>query len=705
MVGGALCPSFQSGDPLMTTFSANKARHRVHADWDTANAADDRGFLLAAYKRMRMIREFEQRCLTLSGGASPMVLGSAHFCAGQEAVPVGALAALAPEDRIVATYRGHGWVLECGVPPLSLFAEICQKEDGINGGRAGSAYVMAPDYGLIGENSIVGAGAPIACGAAIASQLAKASGVTVVTFGDGATSQGALHEGMVFAATRNLPVVFVCENNGWSELTPITDIVKIKRLAERARGYGMPGVTIDAGDPKAVRDTFREAVARARRGEGPSFIECKTFRLWGHYNGDTEHYRSKEDRAAAIAADPVSTLRARLIAAGHADEFALAAIDKDIVAAMDEVVEQTRAMPTPKLDTARSHVLGAIDLRPIAAANSLPAEEMTFAAAVNRALHDELAARADMIVYGEDVGKSGGVFGISRDLQKKFGAERVFDTPIAESAIMGSAVGAAFEGLRPVVEIMWSDFLLVALDQLVNQAANVRYVTRGERHLPMVVRTQQGATPGSCAQHSQSLEALLAHIPGLIVGMPSNPHDAYNMLRAAVANPDPCVIIESRAMYRDRGVVDLAADIDPIGTAKVRRQGRHVVLLTWGRITRTVLEAADQLAAKHGIEAAVVDLRWLSPLDDGTIMAAIDQAGGNGVVIHEANLTGGFGAEVAARISETHFRSLSRPIARIATPDIRMPASPVLQAALIPSVSVIVERVRHHMQADAVRVA
>lgn len=673
---------------FVSPYEVTQERRDIEARWRATDGDD--AFLREAYRRMKFIRAFEERCLALTAGPSPAILGSVHLCAGQEAIPVGALAALGSDDRLVATYRGHGWALEAGVPADRFLAEFCHRAQGVNGGRAGSPYLMAPAYGLVGENSIVGAGGPIACGVAMALQAAGRGQVALVSFGDGATSQGAIHEAMVFAAARNLPIIFLCENNGWSELTATSDIVKVRRLAERARGYGMQGATIDGGDPRIVRDVLREAVKKARDGGGPSMIECRTVRLWGHYNADVEHYRPKEDRAAAAAADPVARLRARLLAEGHAAEADLAAEDRDIEERLDAMVEWVRALPPPDAATARDHVLGPLPPPRAATAAEPAGEEMTYAAAVNRALRDELASRPEVLVYGEDVGKSGGVFGVSRDLQRTFGESRVFDTPIAESAILGSAVGAAFEGMRPIVEIMWSDFLLVALDQIVNQASNVRYVTQSDRTVPMVVRTQQGATPGSCAQHSQCLEALLVHVPGLIVGMPSTPNDAYHMLRAAAANPDPCIIIECRALYRERGPVDLAAPAEPIGAARVRKEGGDLAILTWGRITHVVMQAAAALE-KDGIRPTVLELRWLSPLDDAAIAAAVAACGGRVMIVHEANRTGGVGAEIAARIADRNFHLLTGPIRRIATPDMRMPASPHLQKALLPSVERIVE--------------
>lgn len=648
----------------------------------------DRDFALSAFRDLSFIRAFEQKAWDLSVEQPPAVVGSVHLCAGQEAIPVGACSVLGAHDRVIATYRGHGWALALGLDPQAVMDEICHRESGLNGGRAGSPYMMAPEQRFIGENSIVGAGAPIANGVAMALQASGDGGVVVVSFGEGAMNQGALHEGLVFAASRNLPVVFVCENNGWSELTPTARIVKIDRMSKRAAGYGMPGATIDGCDPLAVRDTMAIAVARARNGEGPSFIECNTVRLWGHYNRDVEHYRPREDRISAEAREPIARLRGRLLDAGMASEQELQATTDAVLAEVDHIGRKATAAPHPDPATAALHVVSAPEATtPSAWDNAPEAKEMTYQQAVNEALRAELAARPATRVFGEDVGHAGGIFGCTRNLQREFGENRVFDTPIAEASILGAAVGAAMSGLRPVAEIMWMDFLMVAMDQLVNQAANVRYVSRGAASAPMVVRVQQGATPGSCSQHSQSLEALLAHIPGLKVGLPSTPQDAYDMLRAAIADPDPCVIIEARSLYQTKGVVD--GFRTSVGASRSRRDGADLVLISWGPMANTAELAAARLA-ETGVEAAVLDLRWLSPLDETALIRVTQAAGGRALILHEANRTGGFGAEIMSRLIE---RGFSR-IARIGAPDIRVPAAPVLQATLLPSVDTIVAAAR-----------
>jgi len=633
---------------------------------------------LDAYRQMSTIRAFEERCLEL--GTEGLVSGSVHVCCGQEAIPVGAMSALGERDRVVATYRGHGWAIACGVPLEPLLAEICQRAGGINGGRGGSAHLAAPQYRLFGENSIVGAGVPIAAGLALAADARDEDAISLVSIGDGAINQGATGEGLAFAAARNLPLVVICESNGWSELTPTATMMRAS-ITARAAGYGIEAHEVDGCDPAAVEAAVAAAAATARQGQGPVFLECRTVRLLGHYNRDIEHYRPKQDRAFAEEQEPLARARA----SSELSEEQLDAADAEARAAVDAATEAVRAMPEPDPAEAREHLFAAPapDGATVEGEEG-PGEELTYQKAVNSALREELANRPELLVYGEDVGGAGGIFGISRGLQEEFGAERVADTPIAESAILGSAVGAAMAGMRPVVEIMWGDFLLVALDQLVNQAANVRYVSRGELQAPLVVRTQQGVTPGSCAQHSQSLEALLAHVPGIKVGLPATPHDAHAMLRAAIADPDPCLLFEARSLYQVKGPVDLEAPLEPAAGARLRRRGGDVSIITWGTMVAPVLEAADRLA-ERGVAATVLDLRWLCPLDLDAISEAVALSG-RVLVAHEANLTAGFGAEISAGIHERHFDELDSPVVRLGAPDSRIPAAPALQRALIPGV-------------------
>lgn len=326
------------------------------------------------------------------------------------------------------------------------------------------------------------------------------------------------------------------------------------------------------------------------------------------------------------------------------------------------------------------------------------ATEATYRAALGAALQRAMREYPETLVFGEDVAAPGGVFGVTRGLADEFG-DRVFDTPISESAMLGAALGAAMVGRRPVVEIMWADFLFVGIDQLVNQAANVRWLTRGRMTAPLTVRTQQGSLTSSSAQHSRCVEALLCHIPGLRVGLPSNPADAYTMLLAAIAADDPTIVIEHRAMYDQRGEVDLEAEIPAVGGATVARPGRDVTIVALSRMVGVALDAAELLAAE-GVEAEVVDPRWLSPLDWDTIGASLEKTN-RLIVVHEAVQTCGFGAEVAARAAERAFWHLDGPIVRVAAPDCPKPSAPTLEAVAIPDAERIARGVRQALAGAA----
>ena len=443
----------------------------------------------------------------------------------------------------------------------------------------------------------------------------------------------------------------------------------------------MESCAIDGNLTTAVVEAVGAAARRIADGEGPSFIEARTVRLGGHYNADVEHYRPAEDKEKAAALDPL------LRAASGVDRGVRDQIDAEIEAELEAAVAHARSAGVSIPATTEPHVYGSVS-QPRAATAEWKHQEMTYGAAVNAALRRILAGSPSSLLFGEDVAIPGGVFGVSRNLLREFGPDRVFDTPISESAILGAALGAAIGGLRPIVEVMWADFLLVALDQLVNQAANVRYISRGTQSAPFVVRTQQGTMPGSCAQHSQSLEAILAHIPGLRVGMPSTPQDAYEMTIAAFDCDDPVVLIESRALYQKKGVVELDGAAGPVGGARLRRSGSDAVVITWGAMVDSCLVAAERLEAE-GLRVSVLDLRWLSPLDVDSIASAV-KATNRVLVAHEANRTGGFGGEIVARVNEESWDYLDAPPARLAAPDTRMPAAPSLQAGLVPDADAVV---------------
>jgi len=324
----------------------------------------------------------------------------------------------------------------------------------------------------------------------------------------------------------------------------------------------------------------------------------------------------------------------------------------------------------------------------------MPEKKMSYAEAVNHALRRALDEDDTTLLFGEDVGVPGGVFGVTKGLHAQFG-DRVFDTPISESAILGGAIGAALVGRRPIVEIMWADFTLVALDQIVNQAANVRYINRGSLSAPITIRTQQGSAPGACAQHSQNLEAVFAHIPGIHVCMPATHQDAYDLLLTSIRSDDPTIVIENRTLYHgNKQLVTVGERIDPIGGAVTRRRGHDVTVTTWGSMQTRALDAAA-LLSQEGVSVEVIDMRWLRPLDIDAVARSVARTG-RLLVVHEAHQFAGLGAEVVAAIAELSV-PLKAPPRRIATPDARIPSAPALLAALIPDEATIATGIREVM--------
>jgi pyruvate/2-oxoglutarate/acetoin dehydrogenase E1 component len=318
--------------------------------------------------------------------------------------------------------------------------------------------------------------------------------------------------------------------------------------------------------------------------------------------------------------------------------------------------------------------------------------EMTYAQALNLALAEEMERDPSVIVLGEDIGSYGGVFGVTRDLQTRFGVRRVLDTPISETGFLGCAVGAAMCGLRPVVEIMFVDFTLVCMDQIINQAAKLPYLTGGQVRMPIVFRTQQGARPGTAAQHSQSLEALFAHVPGLRVMAPATPADARGMLKAAIRADDPVVFLEHKALYATSGLVPVAEHQVPIGRANIARPGSDVTALTYSAMLPVVLSAAEELA-RVGVSVEVIDLRTLAPLDESTVLESVRRTG-HVVVIHEGWRRGGYGAELASVIQELAFDWLDAPVGRLGARDVPKPFSPVFDSIFLPTADSVISALR-----------
>lgn len=552
--------------------------------------------LMEMYRRMLVIRGFEERVAALYRDGE--VPGFVHLSVGQEASAVGACWPLRPSDVITSTHRGHGHCIAKGLAPAPMFAELMARDAGTNRGRGGSMHIADPTLGIFGANGIVGAGLPIAVGAATASQLRADGNIAVAFFGDGAVAQGAFHEAVNLAAVWGLPVVFWCENNGYAEFSAARD-QHAADLSLRAAGYGLPYVTVDGNDVVACATAMSDAAARARDGQ-PVVVEATTYRWRGHYEGDPERYRDADELAEWKQRDPLVVAAARLAAEGVSPD-AIAAVEADVSQALDEALAWARAADRPSpsslfdfvtrpREAPTSHSNDGSAGTPVDGSGA-PEGSGIFRMmdAVHDALEVELERDPSVFVAGIDVGDGGNVFGLTRGLRERFG-DRVRDTPISETAIVGLGVGAAMAGMRPVVEVMYLDFVGVCLDQIMNQAAKLPYMTGGRALMGLTIRTQFGAGRSSGSQHSQSLEALLAHIPGLTVVMPSTPADAYGLLRASIADPNPVVFIENRLTYGLKGPRPPRDHLLPLGRSAVVRAGSHVTVVSVSRMVHDVLD-------------------------------------------------------------------------------------------------------------------
>ncbi len=626
---------------------------------------------------MLVIRGFEQHVAALyRDGEIP---GFVHLSIGQEATAVGACWPLGAADVITSTHRGHGHCLAKGLAPREMFAELMAREAGTNRARGGSMHIADPHLGIFGANGIVAAGLPIAVGAATASQIRADGNVVVAFFGDGAVAQGAFHEAVNLAAVWQLPVIFFCENNGYAEFSPAST-QHAAPLERRAGGYGVDYVAVDGNDVTATASATRDVVGAIREGRGPCIVEAATYRWHGHYEGDPERYRSEDEVQAWQARDPLLVHADRLRAEG-VDDDTIRSLEASVAHELDEAVDAARHFDRPAVRTLTDFV---VRPRPTHAEPPVPGDDAPVFRtmdAIRAALEVELATDDRVFVAGIDVGAGGNVFGLTRGLRDRFG-DRVRDTPISETAIMGLGVGAAMAGMRPVVELMYLDFVGVCLDQLLNQAAKMPFMTGGAAQMALTVRTQFGAGRSSGSQHSQSLEALLAHIPGLTVVMPSTPADTYGLLRAAIQDPNPVVFIENRLLYGMKGPQPPREHIVPIGKCAVVRPGTDVTVVSVSRMVHEAVAAAERVAG-DGISVEVIDLRTVAPLDMAPILESVHKTS-RLLIAHEAVLPFGIGAEIAATVADEGFWTLDAPIQRVGAAATPPPYAPDLERAWLP---------------------
>jgi pyruvate/2-oxoglutarate/acetoin dehydrogenase E1 component len=582
------------------------------------------------------------------------------------------------------------------------------------------------ELGNLGANGIVSGGMGSAVGAALSAHLLKTGRVVLCFFGDGASNNGNFHETLNMASIWKLPVVFVCENNQYAMSMPASFAIPVQ-VAERAASYAMPGVRVDGMDPLAVYDAVKIAVERARRGEGPSLVESLTYRYKGHSKSDKQAYRTKEEVKAWQERDCIARFERGLIEARLLTEREAADIEASVRAEIEAAIAFADASPEPdpaalledvyfedaanRTDTAMRGVMLDPARAVTPARATLPtwftrtfkthagdepapgARELSGSEALREAITQAMDADPAVFMLGEDIGKYGGAFGVTVNLFERYGPERIRDTPISENTIAGVAFGAGMTGTRPIAEMQFQDFVTLAMEQLVLQAAKVRYMFGGRTVCNFVMRLPAGSGTGAAAQHSESLESWFVNVPGLKVVAPSTPYDLKGLLLASIADQNPIMFVENKLIYKSKGAVPEAPYLIPIGKAAIRRPGRHVSIVGASITVPRALEAADVLA-KEGIEAEVIDLRTLKPYDLPAIVASVKKTG-RLLIAHEAPLLGGYGAEIAAAVAQSEaFGYLETPIVRLGGADVPIPYNRTLERAATPQTANIIDAAR-----------
>lgn len=711
---------------------------------------------------MQTIRAFEDCIVQMKSGAwSPMegfsFIGASHLSLGQEAVAVGALSAIHKSDFITSTHRGHGhgiakayfaltemsteellgWMGMSDATPAEMavakteshpqllarainlhlfktFAELFGKEEGYCRGRGGGMHIADFNVGHLGANAIVGGSFAIAVGAAMAAEKLQTGQVCICFVGDGAVNNGIAGEAMNFAAqdqfVHGCPVVFLVENNQYG-MTGQQDkeVTGIDYLAQRAAGYSrnaMHAEVVNGMDVLAVRDAIGRAVALCQQGEGPVFIECETYRYYGHSLSDLrDTYRTKEEEAAWRAQDAIDCYVDKLVATGVATretcESLIAAVIARVQAAgVRAANEGTDPDPANMLDGLFSpNCCVAPPAKWVTPMEKTPRKvrrdkdgKIFIRQAIAEALTEEMLLDRRVILYGEDVADYGGAFQVTRGMIDVFGRDRIFNTPISESAIVGTAVGAAAAGMRPVCELMYIDFILMAMDQVGNQAAKNRYMFGGKAEIPMVIRTATGGGKGYAGQHSQSLEAVCTMIPGLKVVAPSTAEDTKGLLKSAIRDNNPVIFMEHQSLYTTKSVCPEEEYLTPLGQAAIRREGSDLTIVGYS-MPIIIAQAAAELAAAEGISCEVIDLRTLIPMDEETVLESLKKTG-RLLCVNQAPKTGCFAEHIVARMYEIGFEYMKGPAQIVAAYDCPPPMAATLECEFQPNAQRILAGIR-----------
>ena len=649
----------------------------------------DADVLKQLFRTMQVIRQTEEELARCHQRG--LVHGACHTYVGEEAIASGVCAHLNHDDVVFSTHRGHGHALAKGMPPKELMAELFGRSTGCSQGRGGSMHLFSPEIGMMGTSGIVGPCILQACGGGYSSKILKNGTVGVAFFGDGAVNNGAFHEGLNMASIWKLPVLFICENNQFATEVPFAYSSGNPSVGNRGAAYGIPGYEIDGNDVLEVWRVAGEAVARARAGQGPTLIECKTYRTRAHAEGMGDFtYRTKEDVEEWKSRCPILRLRMHANLNQAFDE-----IETEVAQLVQEGREFAESSPVPAPETATLHVYSTEE--PKFKEPELPAtRQITFSQATLEALTEEMAANPTIWVMGEGIGKRGGNFVTTKGLYDIYGPERLCDTPICERGFVGLACGAGMTGTRPVIDFMFADFVLDSVGEIVNQVAKMQYMSSGRLKMPVLMRGCIGIGHSAATHHSGSYYGMYGQVPGLRVVVPSSAADAKGLLKHALRSNDPVMFLEHREILQSKGPVPDGDYEIPFGVGRIVREGENVTIVALARMVHLAASVADELQ-KEGISIEIIDPRTVSPLDTAIILKSVAKTG-RLLVVDEPPGQYGFSAEIAARVADAGFNDLDAPIRRLTGVFCPTPYSPSLEAVVVPTAAQVAQAVRELVQ-------
>lgn len=620
--------------------------------------------LLSLYDALVLPRMIEEKMLILlrQGKVSKWFSGI-----GQEAIAVGATQALHADEYIMPLHRNLGVFTGRNMPLNTLFAQLQGKGSGFSRGRERSFHFGSQPHHIVGMISHLGPQLAIADGIALAHKLAGEGKVALAFSGDGGTSEGDFHEALNVAAVWELPVIFLIENNGYGLSTPSSDQFRCKQFIDKGIGYGMEAVQVDGNNLLEVHRTIHHLAQSMREHPRPVLLECITFRMRGHEEASGVKYVPKELLDTWAAKDPVSNYENWLTTEGVLDDSTKNSIRAKHQAAIDAALQEVFAEPEikPDLQTELQDVYA--PFTQVVVQPNGPTSEKRLIDAISDGLRQAMEKHPKLVLMGQDIAEYGGVFKITQGFVEAFGKDRVRNTPLCESAIVGSALGLSIKGYKAMMEMQFADFVTVGFNQIVNNLAKMHY--RWGQHADVVVRMPTGAGVGAGPFHSQSNEAWFFHTPGLKIVYPSNPYDAKGLLLASFEDPNPYLFFEHKAMYRSiSGNVPDAYYTVEVGKAAVVQEGSEATIVTYGM----GVHWARELVQETGASVEIIDLRTLLPWDRETVLNSVKKTG-KAFVLHEDTLTGGIGAEIAAVIAEEAFQWLDAPVMRHGSLDSPVP--------------------------------